>query len=165
MPPPLLLAASVLLLLLGLLRLLRERRGLLERGQFAHDFLARFVAFAESSGRDNASYIWVMQHVERMQRDLGHIGLVGYQPPFREYMHLNYPIVLNTASEMRSGIAHPRDIQACQDAILRYIGTLQEAADDLASRLRNPLAVGQEGLICVLTIPSTFSRRSVSSRS
>jgi hypothetical protein len=143
------------LLLAGLAIRIGDRAALRKRRAFAQTYLERLshlVRKLDAGKFDGATFDWLTMNVPQMQRALGYHGVMAYRAPFGIYSAQRYQILINTLPQIRSGIAHPSDIQACQDAILRYIGELNEEADG-AESLLNPLAWLREGVRFVVTLP------------
>ncbi len=152
--PPQAMITVIAIFLLGGAQLLRRRAFLVERQKFTHEFQRYFVRFAESRGTDSESFVWVMKNMDRMQANLGVIGVLdGYRPAFANYIVRNYQILINTLPEIQTGHAHPDMIDSCQVAILRYIGTLDRWVADSNHQLVNPLVYLKEGVSTIISLP------------
>lgn len=152
--PPQATITVIAIFLLGGAQLLRRRAFLVERQKFTHEFQRYFVQFAESRGTDSESFLWVMKNMDRMQANLGVIGVLdGYRPAYANYIVRNHQILINTLPEIQTGHAHPAMIDSCQVAILRYIGTLDRWVADSNHQLVNPLVYLKEGVSTIISLP------------
>lgn len=150
---------------LGFLRLLRRLWYVSGQHIFANEFRDKFIVYCDSRGNDEKSFTWMMLNSNRLQREMGAYGLYGsYKPPFSNYAYKNYPIILNMLPELRSLIE--RDvgrsfhaevivsmIRALDEALLRYIGVIEERAQRERGQLLNPFFWLSEGVTLVLSAP------------
>ncbi len=141
---------------------IRAMAGWRARHEFADLFLADFLSFVRSRGHDYPTYTSLVERSQRMQRELGGIGLIGYKPPFANYIHRDYPVVLNLVPEVRrqfhddfSGASQSRVIHIgmVEDTLRRYIGEVRQHHDHLRRTLWSPVSALAEGVRRILGIP------------
>lgn len=140
------------ILALGFGRLLREISLLNEKHRFASEFLIKFQQLVRG-GFDAQVYTWLTMNVVQMQSALGWLGRISYRPPFSNFMHQDYPALMNTLSEIGAGTAHPTMISCCQDILLRHLGVLEEGRKAAQREVRNPIVWLREGVRLVLMLP------------
>jgi hypothetical protein len=143
------------LLVIGCVIRVKERLAITERELFARTYLERFNRLAEVSKRrnfDGQTFEWLTMNVPKMQRALGHHGIMDYIAPFGRFQAHNYQLLVNTLPQIRTGNAQTMLVAACQEAILRYLGELKEEADDAGS-LFNPVVWVREGVRFAVTFP------------
>ena len=75
-------AGSILLALLTLGFVVALRRVSRARGRqdFLTEFADRFIRYVNGGGKDEALYVELTQRVSRMQRELGHHGIMAMYP-------------------------------------------------------------------------------------
>lgn len=162
-----LLVLGVLLTLLvaGVGRLLHQHAVLLADGQFASSFLEKLVEYFNGRGADEDGYVWLTQRSVRMQRLLDQIGIVvSFRPPRSRVSYSNYPIILNLLPLLHqewhaTSLSHSNDavinkyMLDMRDAVIRYIGTLEDDDTRFQRAIRNPVAWYREGVQLVLLSP------------
>jgi hypothetical protein len=129
---------------------------------FTHDYRDRYRQLLNGMsqkkrgvGFDPELYEWLMERVDRMQVELGIIGIMEhYRPPFENFAYKQYPILVNTLPQIRGrGGAHPNDLSMCDDLMTRHIGRARQKIRSELLRLINPLALLAEGTKFVVTLP------------
>ena len=88
---------------IGFFITLKERVDLKKKLGFAEDFLKQLTEYATSGLHDEGAYEWMIRNSEKMQDDLGAIGVYArYKPPGANYMLHNVPVILNLTSSGKS---------------------------------------------------------------
>ena len=159
---------AVLLIILAVgiwrtgLRLLTARL----RARTAGAFRERFQAFANSGGEDTAAYDRIAFLAEHMGSAMGVYAQIEAKPPFGNLSSKNFSTILQFIPELRR---HFADIAqggyglgndgaswiyyTVDDALIRYIGSLDGATKTNARRLLNPIAWFMEGVERILALP------------
>jgi hypothetical protein len=118
------------MLTLGLMVALRRLSRVRARQDFFTEFAERFMRYVNGGGQDEALYVELTQRVSRMQRELGHHGIMTmYRPPYANYAFRDYDIIVNMLPQYR---------QAAHDDILQLSQAPQyaHARPALTSRLQ-----------------------------
>jgi hypothetical protein len=148
--------------LLGFLNLLRQVRDADQKLTFSSEFREKFISYVNSRGRDREVYHEMMLQSNRMQAEMGPFGVWHHfrDPPF-EYK--NYGIILNGLPRIRREFEEERTfsraddlIQMFDDALVRFLGTLDEDLNESKKSLRNPLACFRRGAEQVALLPFLF---------
>jgi hypothetical protein len=150
------------LLLIGLITLVRRSRNINAQLDSGAEFRSKFIQHADSGGRDHEAYHWMILHSNAMQDEMGYHGILAqFRDPPHSYR--NYPIILNMIPRIRliyeNGLyfGNPNDLpQMFDEAILRYLGTLERSHSALRKRLRNPLQWFLCGVEQLVSIPLYF---------
>jgi hypothetical protein len=157
-------AGLALLLIVGLATILRGRAALSKRHDFALEFADRLRQYVESEGRDSASYGWLVHRSNRIQTEMGTVGVYGaYRPPFANFQYRDYPIVLNMLPDLRNAYGDPilsrsqagQYANALIDSVVRYLGVIEDRDTRLLDSLRNPFAWLREGARLFVKPPVT----------
>jgi hypothetical protein len=140
----------------GLIRIAARRIGLQRRKRFADAFLSCFRRVAQSEIIDEAGYAWLVARADRMQTRLGPLG--RNEPPTLPYSYDAPPLptdllIVNTLPELRSGRVRPERLAQCEEAIMRYQGTLDEEGRSYLKQYINPIIWIGEGVRGVLLLP------------
>jgi hypothetical protein len=160
------LAALAVILAVGILRILLRLTGAQKNARTTRAFRERFHAFANSSGEDVAAYERLAFLAERMGNTMGRHGRVDAKPPFGGHTNKSYVTVLQFIPELRR---HFADLQAggyglgndgaswiyhtVDDALIRFLGALDETTKVSLRRLLNPIAWFREGVERILALP------------
>lgn len=125
---------------IGFFYLLNGYIKIIKKHNCAVEYLDKFVVFNKSlhTDFDGETYYWLTNRVSKIQSHLGFFGVMGYQPPHLNYIDRNYQIIINTLPEMRNMTAYPSMINACEDALIRYIGYLDDGIEIYMNQLKNP---------------------------
>jgi hypothetical protein len=157
-------SAVVAALLLGVVQLLRELARMQDRLVFGKEYRNRFIDYANSQGADRQTYQWLTLKAQQMQGDMGDAGVyAGFRPPFEQVVYKNYPIILNMLPRIRQmmdsnefglwrGQIHEY-VHAVDEALLRYLGPLEDSYATGKRELANPLRWFQVGVSQVLSLP------------
>ncbi len=133
-----------------------------DRQEFLEEFASRFMRYVSGGGSDEALYTELTQRVNRMQREVGRVGVMAlYQPPFASYGFRDYQILLNMLPEYRRAANDailqrsqaPQFASMIRDVLVRYSGSLQEHEEEVRADSRNPLVWFREGVRAVLSVP------------
>ena len=146
----------IILMTIGLFNLLIDQRKLIEKHNFASEYLSRFQQFKNSYRTDfnGETYYWLTSHVSKIQSNLGFFGIVlNYQPAFSNYIHKSYQIIVNTLPEMRNMRADSSMINASEDALIRYIGFLDDAYENSINQIKNPFKWLKTGVQSIISLP------------
>lgn len=144
-------------LALGFVAAVKRVRSLSERIDFTTEYLSNFRDFAANwnpSAFDTEAYSWLNRRSARMQEELAESGSVSYRPPFAGYIHQNYPILINTLSQIRLGrLEHPGAITQCETIMERHLGSLEDIRARARTDLSNPLRWLNVGVSLLVTFP------------
>lgn len=126
-----------------------------KKAKFAIEYLTKFQQFEKSRNTnfDGETYYWLTHRVSKIQSQLGSYGVMDYQPPFGNYIHKNYQIIINALPEMRNGTADSSMINACEDVLIRYIGFLDDIIEISKNQLKNPFKWLQKGVQSIISFP------------
>lgn len=147
----------------GLVSLARNHARLRQKLALTVEYRSKVDALLEVGDRD--TYVWLTLHATRMQAQMGSEGVVTFRPPHANYVVNNYPIIVNSLSELRKCLTDdflsrgnlPRQYHALiDDALLRHLGTLTEHLRLNAESLRNPLKWAALGTQWFLYLPLWF---------
>ena len=139
----------------GLTRLVAQRAGLKKKRRFAETFLARFRSLAHDDVFDEETYAWLVAHSARMQEHLGLMGLAAYQStsPYDLTSMPADPLIVNTLPELRGGHPRPDRIALCEEAMMLYLGMLDEERAGYTKHFINPIIWLGEGVRTALLLP------------
>ncbi len=154
----------ILFLYLGNRSLYYSLCALRERMVFAVDFREKYISFSNKyfstydrwehrAEIDQVIYIWLMKNVNRIQIDLGSLGLVTYADRLAGFQSQAYPLVLNTIPKFRDFSVLNNDAAAVDDCLLRYIGSLEELIKKREQFAKNPIEWFKKGVSIVLSFP------------
>lgn len=120
-------------------------------------FLNKFVnlsnKYFEKNKLDQKLYNWLIDNVDEVQNMLGSVGVISYKPPFANYMHTDYLVVINTIPQFKAEGPHPHDISLIESLLRRVISSFNKSKSNLNKQLKNPLKWLTEGIKFVLSIP------------
>ncbi|QEP42993.1 hypothetical protein D5085_07595 [Ectothiorhodospiraceae bacterium BW-2] len=146
----------------GLLIPIRKRNKITEHISFSENFLQLLKQYWNSGGRDNEAYSQLLHDSHKMQNIMGGLGVfVHYQPPYRNYMMKNYPVILNMLPELRqtlddeflSAQLASNYMNAMQETLIRYMGYLDNQLETNKQELVNPIKWFRNGIREVLSLP------------
>jgi hypothetical protein len=147
-------ATLAVIALAGLLRIVKRLRTIQERLHRALDFLDKYRRLTVSLPRiDGELYSELTKRSISMQRELGALGVAAFRPPFGDRYIPNYQLLLNILPAIRQGHADAVQIAACEDALIRFVGVLEDQRTGQSGDLANPLAWVREGVRLALLIP------------
>jgi hypothetical protein len=145
----------------GYVTLRRALAAVKERQQFLADFSVLFGKYVQSNAQDESTHVELMRRVTRMQREMGHHGVMAmFRPPFAGVAYRNYEILPNMLPEYRTNasdwVLHSQASQYASlisDALLRYSGAIDEAESDIRREIRNPIAWFRDGVRAIVAAP------------
>ena len=139
----------------GLARLAARLAAWKKKRRFAETFLAQFRSLAHAEDFDEETYAWLVGRSVRMQERLGVLGLAAYQAntPYDLTDMPPDPLIINTLPELRSRRMHPERIAQCEEAMMRYLGTLDEERVGFTKHFVNPIIWLGEGVRTALLLP------------
>ena len=157
----------MLLLIIGFLTLRNQIVRIYKSLDFVEEFRTKFIDYCNSRGNDSEAYTWITLNSPKMQREMGAYGTYeAFKPPAANYMIKNYQIIMNMIPELRRYIDMSNEsmgtmfastidgyIKAIDEALLRYIGVLNEQEDNAKKRLGNPLLWLRTGVEEILALP------------
>lgn len=154
------------IVIVGISRIILRYLSARNRAKTAHVFRERFHAFTDSSGQDTQAYERLAFLAERMGNAMGRHALVDAKPPFHGHSAKTYITVLQFIPELRM---HFADLQqggyglgndganwiyhSIDDALMRFLGDLDEVATSATRKLINPIAWFREGVERTLALP------------
>lgn len=147
----------------GLLKLIASLRPSGLRHVFAIEFLERLKEYWESGGSDSEAYSWLIHRSHKMQGEMGSFGVVhNYKPPYQNYVITNYDIILNMIPDLRRcleddllsrNLAH-QYMNALQEAIVRYVGSIEDDRSDIINEIKNPVKWLRNGIRDIVAVPA-----------
>ena len=151
------------LVLLGYLRTLRSLRNANEQRSFAETYLTDLTEYCESKGADDHIYEGLTRRANRMQNSLGEQGILShFKPGGANQMFTNLPVIINLLPLLHSYFADSwlkdrpvafQTYSAIREAILRYVGSLDDLIDLMTDELKNPFKQLQKGIRIVILTP------------
>ncbi len=160
------LAVLGVVLIVGILRIIFRYLTARKQARTTRAFRERFHAFANSSGEDTAAYERLSFLAERMANTMGRHALVDAKPPFTGHSSKNFITVLQFIPELRMHFSDLRGggyglgndgaswiYHTVDDALIRFLGALDEGAKSAARKLVNPIAWFKEGVERILALP------------
>ena len=109
--------------------------------------------FAKGGNIDNEKYVLLTMNSNKIQSQLGQIGVMQYIGPFQQYSISNYQIILNTLPKYRDGHITTFDVNAVDDALLRYLGTMEESRMETVKNISNPFVWLRQGFKEIFSLP------------
>jgi hypothetical protein len=154
-----LLATSVV----GLVSLLAKLRAIKKKGDFACEYNQKLQEYVQSDGRNLEAYGWLIHRSNKMQNQMGRTGiLASFKPPFANYAYNHYPIILNMVPALRQAfsdrflstdqLAHSY-ASSLLECTIRHIGMIEDHAEIISGRLKNPFIWFSEGVTLALSLP------------
>jgi len=161
------LAVAVAVIATGGVTVLKRLIATVESLDYANQFRNRFIEYCNSHGENSEAYTWLTLNSARMQSEMGALGVYeAFKPPAASYMIRNYQIITNMLPELRRYIDQNREslgtmfastidgyMKAIDEALLRYIGVLQEREETARRNVKNPLIWLRTGVEQILSVP------------
>jgi hypothetical protein len=154
------------LMILGLIRQMLILRRKTQHLSLADEFLGKFVEWCNGEARDHSLYNWMLSKAVAIQTMLAGGGLIHYRPPFANYIHRNYPVILNEIPEIQkeflddlrsfNSIAAQNlniRIQMVDGCLRRFMGSTEEEHRRERGRLFNPLVLFCGGIAWLMELP------------
>lgn len=152
-----------IVVLIGYMATLRRVRKEKAARDFAEEFILDLSDYLESEGADEDTYVSLTRRSNRMQNALGSQGVLAqYKPQNANYMTTNVPVVVNFLpllhqyygdEWLRGTLIAYETFSAIRDAILRYIGTVEERLSLLCQEMRNPFSQLRLGIEMLVMAP------------
>lgn len=148
-----------LVLIIGFVTILKRLNSKVTEINFTSEYRNTFVEFAhqylkpEDKKFNGEKYLWLTKNANKIQSNIGQTGMMEYIAPFRTYIIKNYQIILNTLPKFRDGSVENFDINSVDDALIRYVGDLEEIEKYYRKSIKNPLIWFQEGVNEILGLP------------
>lgn len=157
-------AITVCLFAIGFARQFYTVRGMQKRIDEVQEFLNKFTVWCNGEGKDQDAYVWLQRKVDDIQGTVGVAGVISYRPPFANFMHTNYPLLLNHLPEIRrefndghfryfGGNLLLEQIHSVANCLQRFIGFAEGVRDREKKRRWNPIVWLAGGVGWVLAIP------------
>lgn len=156
----------LVLMVLGFVRQVLILRRKMMRLSLAGEFLRKFIEWCNGEAKDHALYNWMVSKAEAVQTMLAGGGLIDFRPPFANYIHRNYPVILNEIPEIQkeffgdlrsfNSIAAQNlnaRVQMVDGCLRRFIGTTEEEHRRERGRLFNPLVLFCGGIAWLMELP------------
>ena len=154
------------LMVVGLVRQALILRGKALRLSLASEFLSKFIEWCNGEARNHEMYNWMLSKAEAVQTMLAGGGLIAFRPAFANYIHPNYPVILNEIPEIQkeffdelrsfNSIASQNlyaRIQMVDGCLRRFIGTTEEEFRRERGRMFNPLVLFCGGIAWLMEPP------------
>ncbi|WP_421938295.1 hypothetical protein [Pedobacter sp.] len=142
--------------LTGLITLILRHRRNVEGLNFTQSFRENYMQFVSayhSNTFDSEKYSWLTMNVNRMQNELGVLGIMDYVAPLQRYRVPRYQLVINTLPKFRTGTIEPFDINAVDDCLLRQIGYVDERLRLSLKEMINPVIWFRSGVRAIIGLP------------
>lgn len=120
---------------------------------FANHYFGNHNQFPREQKIDHEKYIWLTKNVNKIQEIMGQHGRMYYVAAFQMYKVPNYEIIVNTIPKFRDGKVTDFDISSVDDALLRYLGAVENLLNELSKKLRNPFIWFRVGFQEVISLP------------
>ena len=150
----------ILILIIGLCSIVKKIYNLAKYYNFSDEFFDKLEIYIKSNGQDNVSYSWLVSKSSKMQKYIGFFGIMQYKPAYQNYIINNYQLIINGLSELRQYYEAPYSIQLAnqmaqtlQEALIRYIGTLEDSKEIYLAQLKNPIVWFREGIQIMIGLP------------
>lgn len=150
----------ILISVIGLYSIVKKIYSLAKCYNFSGEFFDKLEIYIESNGRDNVSYSWLVSKSSKMQNYIGLFGIMQYRPAYQNYIINNYQLIINGLSELRQYYESPYSYklanqmaQTLQEALIRYIGTLEDSKEIYFAQLKNPIIWFREGIQIMIGLP------------
>lgn len=129
---------------------------------FAASFLEKLKSYVSSEGRNLDDYGWMIHRSNKMQNQMGSLGILhSYRPPYQNIIYNDYPIILNMLPDLRSSIQEDvlRSVayqyaNALQEALVRHIGCIDDNLESYNREIKNPFKWFREGVREIVVLPA-----------
>lgn len=149
--------ALVIILIVGFIDLLIDLISVKRQLEFFEEFHNKYIKFAnyyiKNNSVENELYYWLTKNSSKAQSELGTNGLIDYRPAFANYIYKNYPYIVNTLPQFRTGEIQGADITTLDDMLVRFIGIIEEWRNKRFKKIRNPIIWFRIGMQLILSIP------------
>jgi hypothetical protein len=153
---------------IGYFSLRAAHRRLLATMSLTADFLQHLQRFLQTRAADSENYSWLLRNSYELQANMGEFGIMGqFHAAYSRQIVQNWPIVINSLPAMRRSLE--RDFGSgteefieygalMQEAILRYVGPLENQDREARSQLKNPVIWFRYGIQWLIFSPFTILR-------
>ncbi len=166
-----LVGALLLVLITGFIKIVQSGKALVNDHNFVHGYRQKFIEFVKPYLEQPTSlfgqhfaeqqplalnwelYHWLVSNMDKTQVMLGVYGIANYSAAFGRYQASNYPYIINTIPQIRTGDADRNDLLACDDMMVRYLGAMNRSIDSEKSRLKKPFVWLQLGIQFYIRLP------------
>lgn len=150
--------------IIGVIKILLARNTINKMHKFAIEYYQSFSTFSSAVTGisnvpvDGSQFIWLIKNSDRIQNDVGRIGIIKYKPAGANYFIENYHLIISTIMMFQEGQYERYNIQGVQNCILRHIGILEDEIDSYNKNLLNPLIWFREGIRFIIGLPILLLR-------
>ncbi len=123
---------------------------------FANEFHGRFTQFTNNytEGRaSNDNYIWLSKKSGQMQADLAGNGYIEFLDRNIGIHVPQYQLIVNSIPKFRDQSINSWEIAACENCLLRHIGTYERQLANINKDFKNPITWFRRGMTFILQIP------------
>lgn len=149
--------AYVLTSVLGFLRLKSVTNEIVNDINFLTEYYQKLDAFTKDLQRDQwdgETFLYLAENAREAQIALGTSGIIfSYRPAFSNTVYSNYPILINTIPQLRTGDYHPNDVNWCINAFLSQIGSLKASQVRILKDQQGVFKHFVRGIRAILEIP------------
>ncbi len=134
----------------------KEYKKIATKNKFANDYLDKYKDFIDSHYSSNFNsdcYEWLTKNASKIQSLLGRSGIGAFRAPFGLYTMNNYQIIVNTIPKFRNGPISREEVYWVEDAILRYVGVIEEMINKQKKYRFNPFVWLRVGIQQILSVP------------
>lgn len=160
----LIISGTLTVFIIGLIQVYNRHFHIVKKIDFADEYRNKFIEFtnkyfenydrwSRSGNFDGRLYVWLTMNVNKIQNNLGSMGIMEYIAPFHVYRVSNYQIVINTIPKFKDRSIENFDINSVDDCLLRFIGYLTEYSKGTLKNLKNPIVWFREGFREILSLP------------
>ena len=148
---------------LGFIKIFNGYKATLDKVNFCTEYNNTLINLIEARGNHAEKYAWLINKSTKMQRHLGRMGLIQYKPPHANYMHNNYPVIMNLVPEMHSAFQQrsswAQDLaQLVTNCINMHHGSISEILESKTDDLKNPMTWFREGIGTLTSSPVLILR-------
>ncbi len=152
----LLVGATILVLITGFAKVRKGINSRVADFNIVSEFHGKFIQLVE--GYQNGSfneqlYHWLVTYMDKIQVMLGTYGIAHYIAQFNRIQVPNYPYIMNTIPQIRSGHVDKNDLMTCDDMMVRYLGGLKRQIDEDEKQLKKPFVWLQLGIQFYIGLP------------
>ena len=155
----------IVLCLIGFYQIIKRIKSFNEKYTFAIEYLDALKSYLESNGQDIQSYSWLINRSNKMQNQMGSQGILGfYHPPYQNFAIPNYPLILNMLPDLRNALCDSylssslagQYSSTLQEAIIRHIGSIEDAISIQKKYFKNPFVWLRQGIRILLSLPANL---------
>lgn len=143
-------------LAIGFISIRRQALKQVSLHSFAVEYRKEFenVLLSRGTGTiDREKLGWLIKHSDKMQSQLGIIGIMDYKPAYQTYVIRGYHIIINTVIRLDDQDLQLDEVRSVDNALLRQIGSIENENEVTRSNLTNPFKWFSEGIRNIVSIP------------